>query len=482
MPGQGVTLYATTAGGNKVVLGAIDWREAIYMPAQINDNVGQIMADIRAMANSIATGWIEFGDGDGVYTATYIAANQFRIDGADVSAYYRVGMRVRAVAPTPGTISGTISAVAYSAPNTLVTVTWDSGAGLSNEAITAILIGIGSGGGAGGQLNYRNILGRNGGFEVWQRGAGGSANIAINAAAGAYTADGWWLNTANNSVTVSQVPLGVSPSRYAGRVIRNAGQTGTGLILLEFPLDSDEIVLARGSIVTLSMLLGCGANYSAVGSALTVLLVTGTGSPARYASVAYTGRVDVIAATPITLTTTLTRTVITSAIAVPTNATQASVVFQFTPVGTAGADDSFYVDDVQLEVGSFATPFERRPFESELQACRRHYQKSFEYSVAPAQNAGNLGMFCISQTVAALVGMYTNTVPMVPPMRVVPTYLLYNPYAVNAQARNVNTTTDCTGTAAYVGGSTGFNLVFNAASGSVPGNLIGVHWTTDAGI
>jgi hypothetical protein len=65
-----------------------------------------------------------------------------------VSAYYKVGMRVRAVAPTPGTISGTITAVAYSAPNTLVTVLWD-GTGLSNEAITAILIGIGSGPGGG---------------------------------------------------------------------------------------------------------------------------------------------------------------------------------------------------------------------------------------------------------------------------------------------------------------------------------------------
>jgi hypothetical protein len=148
MAGQGVTLYATTAGGNKAIVGTVDWREAIYMPAQINDNVAQIMADIRAMANAIANGWIEVGDGDGVYTAAYVAANQFQFSGMDVRSIYRVGMRVRVVAPTPGTISGTITAVAFTT-NTVITVAWDSGAGLSNEAITSVLIGIGSGPGGG---------------------------------------------------------------------------------------------------------------------------------------------------------------------------------------------------------------------------------------------------------------------------------------------------------------------------------------------
>jgi hypothetical protein len=143
MAGQGVTLYATTSSGNKTVIGSIDWREATYMPAQINDNVAQIMADIRTLANNIAAGWIEIGDSDGVYTATYIAANQFRIDGADVTGYYRVGMRVRVIAPTPVQLFGTITASVF-ATHTTITVAWDSGA-LSNEAITAVYIGVGSG-------------------------------------------------------------------------------------------------------------------------------------------------------------------------------------------------------------------------------------------------------------------------------------------------------------------------------------------------
>jgi hypothetical protein len=42
-------------------------------------------------------------------------------------------------------------------------------------------------------------------------------------------------------------------------------------------------------------------------------------------------------------------------------------------VGTNGA--TFYLTGVQLEVGSFATTFERRPYTTELQLCQRYYYK-----------------------------------------------------------------------------------------------------------
>jgi len=43
-------------------------------------------------------------------------------------------------------------------------------------------------------------------------------------------------------------------------------------------------------------------------------------------------------------------------------------------VGTDGA--TFYITGVQLEVGSVATPFERRPFGTELQLCYRYFRKT----------------------------------------------------------------------------------------------------------
>ena len=49
-------------------------------------------------------------------------------------------------------------------------------------------------------------------------------------------------------------------------------------------------------------------------------------------------------------------------------------------VGTSGA--TFYITGVQLETGSVATPFERRPYGTELMLCQRYYEKSYGLSVA----------------------------------------------------------------------------------------------------
>ncbi len=54
-------------------------------------------------------------------------------------------------------------------------------------------------------------------------------------------------------------------------------------------------------------------------------------------------------------------------------------------VGTNGA--TFYITGVQLEVGSVATEFERRPYGTELALCQRYYEKTYSLSVAPGTNS-----------------------------------------------------------------------------------------------
>ena len=39
-----------------------------------------------------------------------------------------------------------------------------------------------------------------------------------------------------------------------------------------------------------------------------------------------------------------------------------------------------------MEIGSVATPFEHRTFKEELDRCMRYYEKSFQYTDAPANN------------------------------------------------------------------------------------------------
>lgn len=237
-----------------------------------------------------------------------------------------------------------------------------------------------------GSDGFKNFAGRNGGLEVWQRGAGGSASIAVSASTTAYTADGWCLVTgANQASTVSQQAGIATGSRWCARVQRNSGQTGTGTMTFEFPLDTDEIVPMQGKVVTLSMTLSTGANWSPTSGNLLVELRTGTGaSPAKRSAGAYTGDAAPISTTQaIAAGTAAARYTFVSS-ALGASVTQASIYLTWTPTGTASTNDWFQIDDVQLEISPVATPFERRPFEADVTACQRHYEKSYNYATAPA--------------------------------------------------------------------------------------------------
>ncbi len=137
MAGSYIGKYDTTAGNNTATsTGSVSVAEGM-LPSNINNAFRDLMADIRQFYNSVE--WIEYGDGAGTYTPAYASSTSFTIAGVNVTSVYHVGRRVKVVASTPGTIYGSITAVAFST-NTTVTVAWDSGS-LANEAITSVHIG-----------------------------------------------------------------------------------------------------------------------------------------------------------------------------------------------------------------------------------------------------------------------------------------------------------------------------------------------------
>ena len=137
MAGSYIGKYDTTAANNTATsTGSVSVAEGM-LPSNINNAFRDLMADIRQFYNS--SEWIEYGDGAGTYTPAYASSTSFTIAGVDVTSVYHVGRRVKIVASTPGTIYGSITAVAFST-NTTVTVAWDSGS-LSNESITSVHIG-----------------------------------------------------------------------------------------------------------------------------------------------------------------------------------------------------------------------------------------------------------------------------------------------------------------------------------------------------
>lgn len=336
-------------------------------------------------------------------------------------------------------------------------------------------------------LSWRNVV-DNGGMEVWQRGAGSSASIAVGASTTAYTVERWYLLTQANQASVVAAVAGLtSQSNLAAKITRNNGQTGVGQIDFAYPLDTDEIVRMRGQKVSFSFVAKAGANWSPASGTLFVQVFVGTGAVGKRGNTPYASE-TVIMSTNINLATSAQGVIaVPGSVTVPTNATQAEVTFFWTPVGTAGADDSVIIDDVQLETGVFASTFERMPFDVVLQKCKRHFWKTFLYGTAPAQNVGvNTGE--IQETVgkAGATVLADNIVIRHPlSMRGTPAITTFNPRANNAQVARESggsSPADQTATATLNVTSETTTITATGDAAGAVGDLIGVHITADAGI
>jgi hypothetical protein len=81
--------------------------------------------------------------------------------------------------------------------------------------------------------------------------------------------------------------------------------------------------------------------------------------------------------TPANLSVTTSWATYSVTAAIDTASTKNVAVMIWSDVTDTTLGDFLYITDVQLEQGSVATPFERRPFLSELQLCERYYNKSY---------------------------------------------------------------------------------------------------------
>jgi hypothetical protein len=126
----GIKDYSTTAANNTTI-GSINTAEGM-LPSNINNCFRGLGAELREWYND--SQWVIYGDGDNGFTITYASSTSFTVSGVDVTSFYHVGRRIKAVGSSTGTIYGSISASTFST-NTTVTVTWESGS-LSNETIT----------------------------------------------------------------------------------------------------------------------------------------------------------------------------------------------------------------------------------------------------------------------------------------------------------------------------------------------------------
>ena len=338
-------------------------------------------------------------------------------------------------------------------------------------------------------LAQRNLV-TNGDFNVWQ--AGTSVSIpASTTTTACYGPDRWCMETSANQACVISRQDGtantesvVLRARYAARVRRTAGQTGTDVLRFQHPFETADLFSIRDRQLALTFFVAAGADFAGT---LAVKMLAGTGSEGRRTNAAaYTGEATVFSQS-LTLIpgaggyhfATISAGWGADILDGVGDYTQATLCFEWTPSGTAGADDWFEVSSVRLNIGDAPAPFVAEDIADTLARCQRFFAKSFPQATTPAQNAGVTGAVSFPQVVGASTAMTLPAVTFPATMRAAPTVTLFNPSAANAQARNVGTGTDCTLTSATAT-EWGFSGTATTPGGSAAGQQLLVHYTADA--
>ena len=220
----------------------------------------------------------------------------------------------------------------------------------------------------------------NGDMRFWQRGT--TFNSQGNGQ-NDYTTDRFAIghNNSHMAAVTQQDGTGAHAKfQYCARVQRDSGQSQTDQMRFHTALETKDVILLRGEVLTLSYYARKGANFSPSGSKLTqVIIYTGTnidGDPNAFSGGHWTnatGVLDIYQPNTPTLTTNWQRFSHTTS-AVSNSANSMIIEFRTTPTGTAGANDYYEITGVQLEIGSSMTAFEHRRYSDELQRCQRFYE------------------------------------------------------------------------------------------------------------
>jgi hypothetical protein len=439
------------------------------------DNVSQAGGGGGGGGTSSASEWVT-----DTATPTFVNGTTLTLVG-DRTGTYHVGRRIKTT-NTAGTIYSGIGVSIFGSGITTLGLNNDSGN--LDSGLSTIAYGILDSTNVSYPTNIypgvKNLL-YNGGFDIWQRGAGGSASFT-GISSRTYTADRWQAQQAGGSCAVTQV-TGVF-GRYGCKLQRTNGTSVTAPVILAQSLEINDCakLAAAGTPLTLSAVLKQGANFSAASGNVTMTITAGKDASDTNVLAGYTSPLTVATQTfAMPTSPNVARFNITGTVPANAGYTEFGVQFSFTPVGTAGADDSITLELVQLEPSPNFTSFENTPFVINLLRCQRYFEKTFPYATAPAQNAGAASAFVLPATKAAATNNYI-FFPFLAQKRITAAPLtFYNPSAANAQFRDITGAVDGTGTGATVT-DRGAQLLCIGNAATAVGNELGVHLTVDADI
>ena len=236
-------------------------------------------------------------------------------------------------------------------------------------------------------IGFRNRV-INGDQRIDQRNAGASQTFTAGAAL-AYSVDRFYGYCTGANVTGQRV-AGTTPNEFAYRFTGASSVTGIGF---GTRLEATNTRDLAGSSATLSVQLANSLLTSvswAVYYASTADAFGTLASPTR----------TLISSGTFTVTSTLTT--YSATFSVPSAATTGLEIVFSVGAQTSG---TWTIDNVQLESGSTATDFERRPYGTELSLCQRYYNNVEAASIISAANTAVSWIFPVQMRVAPTITM-----------------------------------------------------------------------------
>ena len=276
----------------------------------------------------------------------------------------------------------------------------------------------------------------NGGFDIAQRGTS-----FTNTGSGTYTLDRWTTFSASSTAVVSQQSSGApNGSQYYARVTYNSASSYYNMHQF---VETANVSALWGRTVTLSAKMRKNAtlttnfNFTIAKSATVNAGISGTWTTIGSTTVANSSLSSGTSASDwVTVTTT---------VAIPNDGTANTLRLGIEEI-SAGVSGAYYeVAQVQLEIGSVATPFSRAggTLSGELAACQRYYYRSSSTASNP------YALFTQAFGANSSTQVYTSTrLPV--SMRIPPTAADYanlqvadgsNLYAVTSIVLDANTST-----------------------------------------
>lgn len=318
-----------------------------------------------------------------------------------------------------------------------------------------------------------SLIGGDATTNLFQRGTTGSS-VTTTITYGGPDRWAYWSGT-NTAMTVSRDSTAgdISGSfQYGFKMARTSGQTGVVQTCMIQEVETANSYGFSGQTAEIDFHATAGSNFSAAGSAMTVVLITGTGTDEGVSKAAFNynaggggsstwaGQVNTAVSVPITTTNTR----YTVAIPAPAGTTEVAVALCFTPVGTAGTNDYVAFSGIQLVRNSAlaavagstgavlntndarAKAFSRRLTGMEAALQLRYFYRITESATVIGQRA-----LCAVSTTSLAVCQIKFPLPM----RVAPTMTYTAGFALTGSAQTganvcaaVRTSTTLTGAAA----------------------------------